>query len=178
MFQVWREKMKVNYTLLIVVFWLRLSLEGRTEDNKLFGTLSVYKVSQRHHKSYGDTLPHFLLSYESNQSVVIVIGEIHGQTKKQCEEPNALCCKSNGRCDINAEKREELESKSSHKSDIWLWPPAASKKWGEIYWKYIFQTLEAIFRVRGWDPFCPWQTSPSKNVSPYCIVQWRLLQGC
>ena len=43
----------------------------------------------------------------------------------------ALCSKSNGRCDIKAEKREELESKSSHKSDIW--PPAASKKWGEIY---------------------------------------------
>ena len=39
---------------------------------------------------------------------------------------NALCSKSNGRCDIKAEKREELESKSSHKSDIW--PPAASKK--------------------------------------------------
>ena len=39
---------------------------------------------------------------------------------------NALCNKSNGRCDIKAEKREELESKSSHKSDIWL--PAASKK--------------------------------------------------
>ena len=39
---------------------------------------------------------------------------------------NALCNKSNGRCDIKAEKREELESKSSHKSDIW--PPAASKK--------------------------------------------------
>ena len=38
---------------------------------------------------------------------------------------NALCNKSNGRCDIKAEKREELESKSSHKSDIW--PPAASK---------------------------------------------------
>ena len=38
----------------------------------------------------------------------------------------ALCNKSNGRCDIKAEKREELESKSSHKSDIW--PPAASKK--------------------------------------------------
>ena len=38
----------------------------------------------------------------------------------------ALCNKSNGRCDIKAEKREELESKSSHKSDIWL--PAASKK--------------------------------------------------
>ena len=44
---------------------------------------------------------------------------------------NALCNKSNGRCDIKAEKREELESKSSHKSDIW--PPAASKKCGEIY---------------------------------------------
>ena len=39
---------------------------------------------------------------------------------------NALCNKSNGRCDIKAEKIEELESKSSHKSDIWL--PAASKK--------------------------------------------------
>ena len=39
---------------------------------------------------------------------------------------NALCNKSNGRCDIKAEKRGELESKSSHKSDIWL--PAASKK--------------------------------------------------
>ena len=39
---------------------------------------------------------------------------------------SALCNKSNGRCDIKAEKREELESKSSHKSDIWL--PAASKK--------------------------------------------------
>ena len=38
---------------------------------------------------------------------------------------NALCNKSNGRCDIKAEKREELEGKSSHKSDIW--PPAASK---------------------------------------------------
>ena len=38
----------------------------------------------------------------------------------------ALCNKSNGRCDIKAEKRKELESKSSHKSDIW--PPAASKK--------------------------------------------------
>ena len=38
---------------------------------------------------------------------------------------NALCSKSNERCDIKAEKREELESKSSHKSDIW--PPAASK---------------------------------------------------
>ena len=38
---------------------------------------------------------------------------------------NALCSKSNGRCDIKAEKREELESKSSHKSEIW--PPAASK---------------------------------------------------
>ena len=38
---------------------------------------------------------------------------------------NALCNKSNGRCDIKAEKRKELESKSSHKSDIW--PPAASK---------------------------------------------------
>ena len=60
---------------------------------------------------------------------------------------NALCNKSNGRCDIKAEKREELESKSSHKSDIW--PPAASKKWGEIYWKYIFQTLEAIFPYKG-----------------------------
>ena len=60
---------------------------------------------------------------------------------------NALCNKSNGRCDIKAEKREELESKSSHKSDIWL--PAASKKWGEIYWKYIFQTLEAIFPYKG-----------------------------
>ena len=60
---------------------------------------------------------------------------------------NALCSKSNGRCDIKAEKREELESKSSHKSDIWL--PAASKKWGEIYWKYIFQTLEAIFPYKG-----------------------------
>ena len=59
----------------------------------------------------------------------------------------ALCSKSNGRCDIKAEKREELESKSSHKSDIWL--PAASKKWGEIYWKYIFQTLEAIFPYKG-----------------------------
>ena len=41
------------------------------------------------------------------------------------EVNNALCNKSNGRCDIKAEKREELESKSSHKSDIW--PPAASK---------------------------------------------------
>ena len=60
---------------------------------------------------------------------------------------SALCNKSNGRCDIKAEKREELESKSSHKSDIWL--PAASKKWGEIYWKYIFQTLEAIFPYKG-----------------------------
>ena len=59
----------------------------------------------------------------------------------------ALCSKSSGRCDIKAEKREELESKSSHKSDIWL--PAASKKWGEIYWKYIFQTLEAIFPYKG-----------------------------
>ena len=59
----------------------------------------------------------------------------------------ALWSKSNGRCDIKAEKREELESKSSHKSDIW--PPAASKKWGEIYWKYIFQTLEAIFPYKG-----------------------------
>ena len=39
---------------------------------------------------------------------------------------NPLCNKSNGRCDIKAEKRKELESKSSHKSDIW--PPAASKK--------------------------------------------------
>ena len=29
----------------------------------------------------------------------------------------ALCSKSNGRCDIKAEKRKELESKSSHKSD-------------------------------------------------------------
>jgi len=28
---------------------------------------------------------------------------------------NALCNKSNGRCDIKEEKREELESKSSHK---------------------------------------------------------------
>ena len=37
----------------------------------------------------------------------------------------ALCSKSNGRCDTKAERREELESKSSHKSDIW--PPAASK---------------------------------------------------
>ena len=102
---------------------------------------------------------------------------------------NALCSKSNWRYDIKAEKREELESKSSHKSDIW--PPAASKKWGEIYWKYIFQTLEAIFPYKGvfftkvvkaniiafiktkfWDPFCPWQTPPSKNVSPYCIVHW------
>ena len=44
-------------------------------------------------------------------------------------------------------KREELESKSSHKSDIW--PPAASKKWDEIYWKYIFQTLGAIFPYKG-----------------------------
>ena len=39
---------------------------------------------------------------------------------------NALCNKYNGRCDIKAEKREELESKSSHESDIW--PPATSKK--------------------------------------------------
>ena len=37
-----------------------------------------------------------------------------------------VCSKSNGRCDIKAEKREELESKSSHKSDILL--PAAYKK--------------------------------------------------
>ena len=59
----------------------------------------------------------------------------------------ALCNKSNGRYDIKAEKREELESKSSHKSDIW--PPAASKKWGEIYWKYIFQTIEVIFPYKG-----------------------------
>ena len=48
-----------------------------------------------------------------------------------CAFGNALCNKSNGSCDIKAEKREELESKSSHKSDIW--PPAASKKWGEIH---------------------------------------------
>ena len=48
---------------------------------------------------------------------------------KKCA--NALCNKSNGRCDIKAQKRGELESKSSHKSDIW--PPAASKKWDEIY---------------------------------------------
>ena len=41
-------------------------------------------------------------------------------------DDNALCSKSNGRCDIKAEKREELESKSSHKSDIL--PPAAYKK--------------------------------------------------
>ena len=34
----------------------------------------------------------------------------------------ALCIKNNGRYDIEAEKREELENKSSHKSDIW--PPA------------------------------------------------------
>ena len=45
---------------------------------------------------------------------------------KEGPSPSALCNKSNGRCDIKAEKREELESKSSHKSDIWL--PAASKK--------------------------------------------------
>ena len=32
---------------------------------------------------------------------------------------------------LRQKKREELESKGSHKSDIW--PPAASKKWGEIY---------------------------------------------
>ena len=66
---------------------------------------------------------------------------------KQSLDTIALCNKSSGRCDIKAEKREELESKSSHKSDIWL--PAASKKWGEIYWKYIFQTLEAIFPYKG-----------------------------
>ena len=72
--------MKVNYTLLIVVFWLRLSFEGRTEDNKLFGTLSVYRVSQRHHKSYGDILPHFLLSWWEQSKHV---GEIHGHWPDQ-----------------------------------------------------------------------------------------------
>ena len=102
---------------------------------------------------------------------------------------NALCSKSNGRCDIKAEKREELESKCSHKSDIW--PPAVSKKWGEIYWKYIFQTLEAIFPYKGvfftkvvkaniiafiktkiLRPVLSVTNPPSKNVSPYCIVHW------
>ena len=50
---------------------------------------------------------------------------------------NALCSKSNGRCDIKAEKREELESKSSHKSDIL--PPAAYKKWGDIFENIFFR---------------------------------------
>ena len=50
----------------------------------------------------------------------------HSLGRDQAQIIIALCSKSNGRCDIKAEKREELESKSSHKSDIWL--PAASKK--------------------------------------------------
>ena len=88
---------------------------------------------------------------------------------------------------LRQKKREELESKSSHKSDIW--PPAASKKWGEIYWKYIFQTLEAIFPYKGvfftkvvkaniiafiktniLRPALSVKNPHSKNVSPRCIV--------
>ena len=52
----------------------------------------------------------------------------------------ALCIKNNGRYDIEAEKREELENKSSHKSDIW--PPAASK------------TLPKAQRTRGLSSSC------------------------
>ena len=65
-------------------------------------------------------------------------------------EANALCNKSNGRCDIKAEKREKLESKSSHESDIW--PPAASKNEVKYTENIFFQTLEAILRIRGCFP--------------------------
>ena len=55
---------------------------------------------------------------------------------------NALCSKSNWKYDIKAEKREQLESKSSHKSDIW--PPAASKN--EVkYLENIFSDFRSVF---------------------------------
>ena len=48
----------------------------------------------------------------------------------------ALCQKSKRSYVIQTEK-EELESKSSRKSDIQ--PSAASKKWGEIFGEYFFR---------------------------------------
>ena len=63
-----------------------------------------------------------------------------------CKSYTTLCYKRNGSYVIMAEKKEELESKSSHKSDIW--PPAASKKWGEIFGEYFFQTSE-VFSHKG-----------------------------
>ena len=48
----------------------------------------------------------------------------------------ALCHKSKRSYLIQTEK-EELESKSSRKSDIQ--PSAASKKWGEIFGEYFFR---------------------------------------
>ena len=101
----------------------------------IFGLLFLILLYLRNSESSPDTHVHVYIPPEQGGQV-----EIEKKTI-------ALCNKSNGRCDIKAEKREELESKSSHKSDIW--PPAASKKWGEIYWKYIFQTLEAIFPYKG-----------------------------
>ena len=54
---------------------------------------------------------------------------------------NALWFKSNGSYDIKVvrEKKEELESKSSHKSDIWS--PAAYKKGAEMFGEYFFFRL-------------------------------------
>ena len=57
----------------------------------------------------------------------------------------ALCQKSKRSYVIQTEK-EELESKSSRKSDIQ--PSAASKKWGEIFGEYFFR-LHKRFSPKG-----------------------------
>ena len=44
------------------------------------------------------------------------------------------------------QKKGELESKSSNKSDIW--PSAASKKWVEIFGEY-FSDLRNDFSIKG-----------------------------
>ena len=55
----------------------------------------------------------------------------------------ALLCHTSKRSYVIQAEKEELESKSSRKSDIQ--PSAASKKWGEIFGEYFFQTSEMFF---------------------------------
>ena len=49
----------------------------------------------------------------------------------------ALLCHTSKRSYVIQAEKEELESKSSRKSDIQ--PSAASKKWGEIFGEYFFR---------------------------------------
>ena len=41
------------------------------------------------------------------------------------------------------QKKDELKSESSHKSDIY--PSAPSKKWGEIFGELLFHTFGGVF---------------------------------